>query len=245
VLKKVTPSDDAEIIAAFDMDGTLLSSNVIETYLWMRLPELDSHQRVGEIGAMLRKLPKLISAERKDRGTFLRTIYRRYQGADLEELNKIVDETLAGHVLERLSGAAVRRIREHKAAGHTTILITGAVRPLTRPLEPLFDEIVAAELAVDDRGRCTGFLSGPPLVGESRAAWIKHRARGTNIDLSKSYAYADSHSDLPMLTTVGNPVAVSPDVSLFRAARAARWQIVDWKTPSTSSRLEIPGVNAR
>jgi hypothetical protein len=48
-----------------------------------------------------------------------------------------------------------------------------------------------------------------------------------------------------MLTTVGNPVAVSPDVSLFRAARAARWQIVDWKTPSTSSRLEIPGVNAR
>jgi len=236
---------DGTIIAAFDMDGTLLSSNVIETYLWMRLPEMDSHQRVGEIGAMLRKLPKLVAAERKDRGTFLRTIYRRYAGADLEELNRIVDEVLAEHVLERLSGAAVRRIREHKAAGHRTILITGAVRPLTRPLEPLFDEIVAADLAVDDRGRCTGFLTGPPLVGESRAAWIKNRARGTEIDLSKSYAYADSHSDLPMLTTVGNPVAVSPDVSLFRAARAGRWQIVDWKTPSTSSRLEIPGVNAR
>ncbi|MFC6156716.1 HAD-IB family hydrolase [Kribbella jiaozuonensis] len=245
VLKKVEPSSESKVIAAFDMDGTLLSSNVIETYLWMRLPELDGPQRVGEIGAMLRKLPKLIAAERKDRGTFLRTIYRRYAGADLEELNQIVDEILAEHVLERLSGAAVRRIREHRAAGHKTILITGAVRPLTRPLEPLFDEIVAAELAVDDRGRCTGFLSGPPLVGESRAAWIKHHARQTNIDLSKSYAYADSHSDLPMLETVGNPVAVSPDVSLFRAARAARWQIVDWKTPSTSSRLELPGVNAR
>jgi alcohol-forming fatty acyl-CoA reductase len=242
VLKKVEPSQDTQVIAAFDMDGTLLSSNVIETYLWMRLPELDSHQRVGEIGAMLRKLPKLIAAERKDRGTFLRTIYRRYAGADLEELNTIVDEILAEHVLERLSGAAVRRIREHRAAGHKTILITGAIRPLTRPLEPLFDEIVAAELAVDDRGRCTGFLSGPPLVGESRAAWIKHHARQTNIDLSKSYAYADSHSDLPMLAAVGNPVAVSPDVPLFRAARAARWQIVEWKTPSTSSRLELPGV---
>jgi HAD superfamily hydrolase (TIGR01490 family) len=248
-LKKLEPSDSSTngelVIAAFDMDGTLLSSNVIETYLWMRLPELDSHQRFGEISAMVRKLPKLIAAERKDRGTFLRTIYRRYQGAELEELNRIVDEVLAEHVLERLSGAAVRRIREHKAAGHRTILITGAIRPLTRPLEPLFDEIIAADLAVDDRGRCTGFLTGPPLVGESRAAWIKHRARSTSIDLSQSYAYADSHSDLPMLATVGNPVAVSPDVSLFRAARAARWQIVDWKTPSTSSRLEIPGVNAR
>src|SRR3954470_21263958 len=74
VLKKVEPSSESKVIAAFDMDGTLLSSNVIETYLWMRLPELDGPQRVGEIGAMLRKLPKLIAAERKDRGTFLRTI---------------------------------------------------------------------------------------------------------------------------------------------------------------------------
>ncbi len=245
-LRKLTPvADGNKVIAAFDMDGTLLSSNVIETYLWMRLPELDSHQRIGELGSMLRKLPKLIAAERKDRGAFLRTIYRRYEGADLDQLNRIVDETLAEHVLERLSGAAVRRIREHQTAGHTTILITGAVRPLTRPLAPLFDLVVAADLAVDDRGRCTGFLTSPPLVGESRSAWIKHHARTEGIDLAASYAYADSHSDLPMLTTVGNPVAVSPDVPLFRAARAGRWQIVDWKTPSTSSRLEIPGVNAR
>jgi HAD superfamily hydrolase (TIGR01490 family) len=241
-LKKVEKNDETEVIAAFDMDGTLLSSNVIETYLWMRLPELDSHERAGEIGAMLRRLPNLIAAERKDRGKFLRTIYRRYKGADPKVLDEIVDEILAEHVLERLSGAAVRRIREHRAAGHKTILITGAIRQLTRPLEPLFDEIIAAELAVDDRGRCTGFLTSPPLVGESRAAWIKNRVRGTNIDLSKSFAYADSHSDLPMLQVVGNPVAVSPDVPLYRAARSARWQIVDWKTASHTSRLQIPGV---
>jgi HAD superfamily hydrolase (TIGR01490 family) len=245
-LRGLTPvADGNRVIAAFDMDGTLLSSNVIETYLWMRLPELDPQQRWSEIGAMVRRLPKLIQAERKDRGAFLRTIYRRYEGADLDELNRLVDESLAEHVLERLSAAAVRRIREHKAAGHSTILITGAVRPLTRPLEPLFDKIVAAELAVNDLGRCTGFLTGPPLVGESRAAWIKHYARTEGIDLGSSYAYADSHSDLPMLQTVGNPVAVSPDVPLFRAARAGRWQIVDWKTPGTSSRFELPGVAGR
>ena len=47
------------------------------------------------------------------------------------------------------------------------------VRPLTRPLDPLFDVIVAADLATDADGRCTGFLTGPPLVGESRAAWLQ------------------------------------------------------------------------
>ncbi|MEU4193732.1 HAD-IB family hydrolase [Kribbella sp. NPDC026611] len=245
VLKKVEKNDGTEVIAAFDMDGTLLSSNVIETYLWMRLPELDSRERVGELGAMLRRLPKLVSAERKDRGKFLRTIYRRYEGADPAELDAIVDEILAEHVLDRLSGAAVRRVREHRAAGHKTILITGAIRQLTRPLRPLFDEIVAAELALDDNGRCNGSLTSPPLVGESRAAWIRNRVRGTGIDLSKSFAYADSHSDLPMLQAVGNPVAVSPDVPLYRAARAARWQIVDWKSASHTSRLEIPGVKTQ
>ena len=90
-------------------------------------------------------------------------------------------------------------MREHRAAGQPTVLITGAIRPLTRPLAPLFDHIVAAELAVDDRGVCTGFLDTSPLTGESRAAWIQDWARRNDIDLTKSYAYADSHSDLPML----------------------------------------------
>src|SRR5690606_9486342 len=133
-MKKVTEASD--VLAAFDMDGTLLSSNVIETYLWMRLPELANADRLRELGAMLRRLPSFIRAERRDRGAFLRAVYRRYAGADLAELEQFVDEVLSQHVLERVSGAALRRVREHKAAGHRTILITGAIRPLTRPLRP-------------------------------------------------------------------------------------------------------------
>lgn len=229
-----------DIIAAFDMDGTLLSSNVVETYLWLRLPELDRTGRMREIAGLLRRLPGYLAAERKDRGGFLRSVYRRYEGADLAELERIVDEYLAQHVLERVSAAAVRRIRAHRAAGHHTVLITGAIRPLTRPLRPLFDEIVAAELEVNERGRCTGFLAGPPLVGESRAAWLRRYADRGGFDLSKSYAYADSHSDLPMLRAVGRPVAVSPDVHLWREARKGRWPIEDWRTSSAADRLTLP-----
>ncbi len=112
-------------------------------------------------------------AERRDRSAFLRSIYREYAGARLSDLDEVVDEVLTDHVLARLAPAAVRRVREHRAAGHPTILITGAIRPLTRPLAPLFDHIEAAELGVDERGRCTGFLAASPLVGESRAAWMR------------------------------------------------------------------------
>ena len=238
VAKELTQASD--VLAAFDMDGTLLSSNVVETYLWLRLPDLDRDGKLREIATMLRKLPGLVAAERRDRGGFLRAVYRRYRGADLAELEKLVDEALAQHVLERVSAAALRRVRAHRAAGHRTILITGAIRPLTRPLDELFDDIVAADLAIDERGRCTGYLTSPPLVGESRAAWLRRYAGQNGYDLTKSYAYADSHSDLPLLRAVGRPVAVSPDVHLWREARKGRWPVEEWTTSGSASRLTMP-----
>ena len=230
----------ATALAIFDLDGTIMSTNVIEQYLWARLPELSPAQQLAEVGRVVRHLPSYLRAEHRDRGTFLRAVYRRYRGADLAALENFVDTSMAPHILSRLSPEAVRRIRDHRAVGHTTILITGVVRPLTRPLEPLFDVIVAADLATDAEGRCTGFLTGPPLVGESRAAWLLHYADLHHVDLTRSFAYADSHSDLPMLSTVGNAVAVSPDVPLMRAATANQWSIVEWKIKPIFPRWALP-----
>ena len=230
----------AVAVAIFDLDGAIMSTNVIEQYLWARLPELSRTQQLAEMGQVLRRLPSYLRAEQRDRGTFLRAVYRRYRGADLAALERFVDTSMAPHILNRLSPEAVRRIREHRAAGHTTVLITGVVRPLTRPIQPLFDVIVAADLAVDEEGRCTGFLTGPPVVGESRAAWLKHYAAQQGIDLDRSFAYADSHSDLPMLETVGNAVAVSPDIALMRAANRNRWSVVEWKIKPITPRWALP-----
>ena len=234
-LKKLAPVQGG-VAAFFDMDGTLLSSNVIETYLWMRLQELSTSERASELGRMAARLPGLVRAERRERSAFLRSMYREYDGALLADLEDVVDQVLTDHVLARLAPAAVRRVREHRAAGDRTILITGAIRPLTRPLAPLFDHIEAAELAVDDRGRCTGFLASSPLVGESRAAWMRHWSAENGVDLDTAYGYADSYSDLPLLSAVGNPVAVRPDVALFRHARRQRWDIVDWASPDATGR---------
>jgi alcohol-forming fatty acyl-CoA reductase len=230
----------ATALAIFDLDGTIMSTNVIEQYLWARLPELSRTQQLAEVGQVMRRLPSYLRAEQRDRGTFLRAVYRRYCGADLAALERFVDTSMAPHILSRLSPEAVRRIREHRAAGHTTILITGVVRPLTRPIQPLFDVIVAADLGVDEEGRCTGFLTGPPVVGESRAAWLKHYATQHGIDLDRSFAYADSHSDLPMLESVGNAVAVSPDIALMRAATRNQWSVVEWKIKPITPRWALP-----
>jgi HAD superfamily hydrolase (TIGR01490 family) len=241
-LKVLEPAaDEAPRAAAyFDMDGTLLSSNVVETYLWMRLAELSPGEKVAETARIAGLLPKIVQADRHDRAGMLRAVYQQYAGARLSDLDAIVDTYLASHVLERLAPDAVRRIRQHRAAGHTTVLITGALRPLTRPLAPLFDHIEAADLAVDERGRCTGHLTASPLVGEARGGVVREHARIAGIDLRASFAYADSYSDLSMLEAVGHPVAVRPDVALYRHARRRGWNIVDWSSAGTSRRVLDP-----
>jgi fatty acyl-CoA reductase len=234
----VVPRADG-VIAAFDMEGTLLDSNVVESYLWVRFTELPRESWAGEVAAVLKRLPRYVGADRRDRGEFLRTFYRRYEGASVEGVERLVDDEVADLILRRLSPAAIRRIREHRAAGHRTVLITGALDCFVRPLRPLFDEIVATSLQ-QRQGRYTGYLSAPPLVGEARAAWLRRHAEDTGADLKRSYAYADAHSDLPMLRAVGNPVAVNPDVALFRVARKRRWPIEDWKRMAGTPRVMVP-----
>ena len=233
-------TDEKRVAAFFDLDGTLMSSNVIETYLWLRLGELSGTQKAAEIARMASKVPGYVWADRTERGTLLRTVYKEYAGARLSDLDQIVDEHLTTHILGRLAPDAVRRIREHRAAGHVTVLVTGAIRPLTRPLMPLFDHIEAADLAVDDRGFCTGHLAASPLVGESRGAFVREWSRREGISPSDCFAYADSHSDLPLLAAVGHPVAVRPDVPLFRHAKKSHWSIVDWESPGHASRTLDP-----
>ena len=235
---KVRPSENG-VLAVFDMEGTLLDSNVVESYLWLRMAELPPEEWPGHVAAVAARMPRYLGAERRDRGEFLRAFYRRYEGASVEGVRRLVQEQVGALILRRMSPAAVRRIREHRAAGHQTILITGALEWFVQPLEPLFDLVVATRLAERD-GRYTGRLSTPPLVGEARAGWLRSHARTTGADLKRSYAYADSHSDLPLLRAVGHPVAVNPDVALYRTATARRWPVEDWHRSTGTPRLLVP-----
>ncbi|HVL98181.1 MAG TPA: HAD-IB family hydrolase [Egibacteraceae bacterium] len=230
------------VLAVFDLEGTILSSNVVESYVWLRLAELPQRAWPSELAGIARALPGLLAADRRDRGEFLRAFYRHYEGATVEGLARLVEQHVADLMLRRAAPAAVRRVRHHRAVGHRTVLVTGALEPLVEPLRPLFDEVVATRLAVDPAGVYTGYLSLPPLVGEARAAWLRRRAGAAGDDLTASWAYGDSHSDLPLLEAVGNPVAVNPDHGLYRVARRRRWPVEEWPNSGGTPRLALPGM---
>ncbi|MEX0753557.1 MAG: HAD-IB family hydrolase [Actinomycetota bacterium] len=242
--KKRTPSvqireREEPTLAVFDMEGTIISSNVVESYVWTKMADLEWMDWPKELVDVFGRVPGYLMADRRDRGEFLRTFFRRYEGASVEGVQEIIDDHVGEFMLQKASPAAIRRIREHRAAGHRTLLLTAAAEIFIQPLAPLFDVMVGAELAERD-GRYTGFMATPPLVGEARAAWLRRYAADHGVDLKQCYGYADSHSDLPLLRAVGNPVAVSPDSALLRIARKRRWPVEEWAMSTPMPRVRFP-----
>jgi fatty acyl-CoA reductase len=200
-----------------------------------------------ELANLLRNLPRYLRAERRDRGDFIRTFMRRYEGVDEAELRHLVEESIGDALLQRAMPEAIRRIRAHRAAGHRTVLITGTIDLLVEPLAPLFDEVVAGQMH-SVGGTWTGYLDRPPLVDEARAAWLRGYAETAGIDLAQSYGYGDSHSDRAWLELVGNPQAVNPDAALYRHAKRKKWRIHTWgahtrgRLSALSSAVSEPAV---
>jgi fatty acyl-CoA reductase len=218
-----------DVAAVFDLEGTVVASNLVESYLWARLSVLPRSRWGHEFVDLARNLPRYMAADRRDRGEFIRAFLRRYEGANEAELSDLVDDALGQALLQRIMPEAIRQIRRHRLAGHQTVLITGSLEVTSQPLAELFDEVVASRMHARD-GIFTGYLEAPPIVGEARAAWLRHHAHKVGLDLAGCYAYGDSYSDRPLLELVGHPAVVNPDPALYAHARRMRWPIYSWGT---------------
>ncbi|MHB8588034.1 MAG: HAD-IB family hydrolase [Candidatus Dormibacteraceae bacterium] len=229
-----------DVLAVFDVDGTLVETNVVEYFLWMRLRAQPIDEWPGFMAQMLREAPRWLYLERRSRAEFQRSFYREYDGLDYEVMKGLGREALDAVTLRRIYPEGMRRIREHKRAGHRVLLLTGALDVVVEPLAELLDvEVDCAHLLVKD-GRLTGDLQSPPPAGEARGTLLEEYAAGNGIVLSESFAYADSLSDLGMLELVGTPVAVNPDARLSQVAGQRGWRVERWRMAPGNWRLPMP-----
>ncbi|MGH9226330.1 MAG: HAD-IB family phosphatase [Acidimicrobiales bacterium] len=226
--------------AAFDLENTLIASNVVESYSWLASRRMDDDERVRFVTRMLKAAPGMWTLDRKDRGDFLRNFYRRYEGAPAERVREDAWELFSDLLLKKSFPAGIRRVREHRRAGTRTVLITGALDFVIEPLRPLFDDVVCAHMGVDSQGRLTGELLDAPPTGEARALVMEEYAREHGLSMAESVVYADSASDLPMLEAVGYPVAVNAEPKLAAIARKRGWHVEQWTKAPGAPRPPLP-----
>lgn len=231
--------DPERQLAVFDLENTLIASNVVASYSWLATRYLDPAQRARFVARTLREVPRLLALDRRDRSDFLRYFYRRFEGAPVDRLDADAQEMLSDLLMAKSFPAGIRRIRQHRRMGHRTLLITGALDLVVAPLRPLFDDIIAAEMGADG-GAYDGRLTSAPPTGEARYQMLADYAAGRGLDLRQSVAYADGTSDLPMLEAVGFPVAVNPETKLASLARRRGWLIEHWSTSAGAPAKPLP-----
>lgn len=213
--------------AFYDMDGTLLGANVVHAYAYYAINEPRFSGRISRAASLVAKLPFYAVADKVDRKVFNELFYKNYEGFSEDRLVLLGKEVFDNVLKPSIFAGAPELIKRSREQGHKQIIVTGAIDTIVRPLVEYlgFDDFVANRLEIKD-GYATGRLHKPFIAGANKALWVRRYAEQHDIDLDRSFAYADSGSDLPLLSVVGNPCAVNPDRSLRTTARAYDWPII-------------------
>ncbi len=235
-------------LAAFDLENTLLASNVVASWGWLATRRLTRGEQAQIVTRTLLEVPKLLRLDRADRSDFLRYFYRRFTDAPVEQLEEDAWEMFSDLLLAQAFPDAMRRVRQHRSLGHRTMLITGALDFVIEPFRPLFDIIICPTLGSStpagsgpsENRRYTGRMSATPPIGENRAQALREYAQAEGLDLSECVAYADSTSDLPMLEVVGFAVAVNPEPKLASLARRRGWLVEHFSKAPGGPRKLLP-----
>ena len=212
----------------FDLEHTLIASNVVDSYAWLASRHMEPERRVGFVADMLAAAPRWLNLDRRDRGDFLRYFYRRYEGASVAEVEQDAWDLFHEFLLPRTFPAGIARVRHHRRLGHRTLLITGALDVVVAPAAPALRR---RGVRADDRARRRLHRSSRRALPDRRGpgASCSTATRATTASRSsESVAYADSSSDLAMLEAVGYPVAVNPDARLAAIARRRGWLVEQW-----------------
>jgi HAD superfamily hydrolase (TIGR01490 family) len=160
--------------------------------------------------------------------------------ADIVSLGEeIYEEELADKIWPGTHALA----RTHLEAGQRVWLVTAT------PVE--LATIIAVRLGLTGAlgtvaethdGLYTGHLVDEVLHGEAKARAVRALAEREGLDLSRCTAYSDSINDVPLLSMVGQAVAVNPDSALRALARERGWQIRDFRTGRRVARIGIPAA---
>lgn len=219
-----TPPGSSGVGAFFDMDNTVLRSSSGRLYLqYLRRNGLLSWPRwlaiTGQVGLYvvgLTSFPQLMAR-----------LMTQVAGADEAEAWRISAAWFDEMLRDYIAPAARERISWHREQGHHVAIVSAstpyAVSPVAHELG-LGDNYLATRLEVVS-GRFTGRVIEPPCYGAGKVTLARTYSVQHNLDLAASYFYTDSHHDLPLLESVGRPVAVNPNRKLQGIALERCWPV--------------------
>ena len=147
---------------------------------------------------------------------------------DLSTLEQWRRDFMHSKILPMIKPKAQNLVDKHRQAGDTLVIVTSTMDFITQPIAQEFgiEHLIASQAEILN-GRFTGNVVGTPCYRHGKVerlrTWVEEREES----MAGSWFYSDSHTDLPLLNAVDNPVAVNPDETLRAEAQVRGWPIID------------------
>lgn len=216
----------------FDVDGTLVTTNLVHPTLFYLLNQPTPLHSAIKLGKTLLRAPAMALAEVQDRRRFNELLFSSYAGVSEDRLLSLSEEAFDRVMRPRLYPGAKDLVRASLDKGHEVWLVSGALDFIMRHLVAHLGAtgFIANRLEIKDRF-ATGKLLRPVVAGPEKASLIRKHARERGFDLDECFAYSDSYSDVPMLSVVGHPACINPDRKLALLASAYHWPVIHLDPP--------------
>ncbi len=162
-------------------------------------------------------------------------------GVPERDLKRLAPEVLAG-ILPRIYPEMLEEVYAHQDEGRPAFIVSAAGDEIVKLVAHVLgmEGGVGTAYGLDAEGRFSGELAGTFMYGEGKLEGMRRFASEHDVDLTDSWAYSDSASDLPMLRAVGNAVVVNPDAELTRLARDEGWRVMRFE--QLGRRLAFAGL---
>jgi HAD superfamily hydrolase (TIGR01490 family) len=212
--------------AFFDMDRTLIRVNSGTLWIrWLReRGELSWYETAR--GLMWIAQYKLALLDMESVATRASALMRGQLESELLDKTQLFFDSL---IASAVAPKGIEAIAQHRKDGHEVAILSSST--------PYVVERLAAQLGVE-HSICThmnvadGIFDGthrkPACYGPGKLHWAEAWAREHDVDLSRSFFYTDSYTDLPMLERVGVARVINPDTRLRRHAKRVGWAIDEW-----------------
>ena len=240
-LERIESSPDGPRIGAFfDLDGTLVAGYTASTFYREQLRRREISRAEFVRTAVSAIDGSLLGGDPTKMGDIG---FGLLAGQSVDLLDELGERLFQQRIAGTIRVQARDIVRAHQRQGHTLAVASSATRfqiaPVARDLG--IDHILCTELESED-GILTGRIDGSMLWGEPKARAVRRFARENNIDIRKSYGYANGDEDVPFLSSVGHPHALNPHHGLAVAARNQDWPILELRDPKRGGVRALAGT---
>jgi HAD superfamily hydrolase (TIGR01490 family) len=153
------------------------------------------------------------------------------RGLPEKTMDDLCLEVVNEELLPSIYSEAILEIKAHKDKNAKLVILSSALTPICREmsLHLEMDGFLCSDLEVKN-GYLTGHPVGHLCFGEEKRVRLLEYCEKNNTRSSDAWYYGDSISDLPALSSVGNPVCVNPDKRLKKEGSARGWKILWWNS---------------